>query len=257
MIGNYFRPNSVDEAVMLLSEAEKDRRPLGGGTGLSRQQSENFDVVDLQMAGLDGIEGNNQGIDVGAMVRLGSLMVQPGVQSEIKRAIRIDASENIRNMATLGGWLVSSDGRSILTTGLLALDAAMTWVPGSTQVRLGDWLPVRGKNQPGLLLTTVAWQTGTQLVFEYVARSPKDRPTMIVAVAQWGSGRTRVALGGFDQAPIIAMDGMGSSGVDIASRDACFEADDQWASAQYRREVAAKLALRCVKRLEANQESEA
>ena len=80
---------------------------------------------------------------------------------------------------------------------------------------------------------------------------------MIVAVAKWGSGRTRVALGGFGQAPIIAVDGMGGTGVDIASRDACFEAGDQWASAEYRREVAAKLALRCVERLETNQESEA
>jgi CO/xanthine dehydrogenase FAD-binding subunit len=100
------------------------------------------------------------------------------------------------------------------------------------------------------LLTDIAWQTSPQLVFEYVARSPKDRPILILAIAQWGSGRTRVALGGFGPAPIIDMDGMGADGVDLASRDACFEADDQWASAEYRREVAAKLALRCVARLQ-------
>jgi CO/xanthine dehydrogenase FAD-binding subunit len=256
MIGEYLRPNSVDEAVRLLSEAEKVRRPLGGGTSLSRQQAGNFDVVDLQTAGLDDIDEGAQGV-VGSMVRLDTLMAQPMVHAEIKRAIQIDASENIRNMATLGGWLVSSDGRSIVTTSLLALDANLTWAPGNVQVRLGDWLPVRAQNQPGLLLTEVAWQTASQLAFEYVARSPKDRPVMVVAVARWGSGRTRVALGGYGQAPIIAMDGMGSTGVDIASRDACFEAEDQWASAQYRREVAAKLALRCVERLEATHESEA
>jgi hypothetical protein len=90
-----------------------------------------------------------------------------------------------------------------------------------------------------------------------VARSPKDRPILIVAVTQWGSGRTRVALGGFGDAPIIAMDGPDSSGVDLASRDAYYEAEDQWATAQYRREVAAKIALRCLKHLEAAKESEA
>lgn len=257
MIGDYFRPNSVDEAVKLLSDAAKDRRPLGGGTSLSRQQDNHFDVVDLQKAGLNWIKPSGQGVLVGAMVSLNMLLSQPEIHTEIKRAIRIDASENIRNMATLGGWLVSSDGRSIVTTVLLALDASLTWAPGDVQVKLGDWLPVRGLKQPGLLLTETAWQMGPQLVYEYVARSPKDRPVMIVAVAQWGSGRTRVALGGFGPAPIIAVDGMGSNGVDLASRDACFDAEDQWASAQYRREVAAKLALRCVERLEANQEGEA
>ena len=256
MNGDYFRPKSVDEAVMLLSEANKDRRPLGGGTSLSRQQAGNFDIVDLQMAGLDGISERAQAIAVGAMVRFDMLLAQPGVHGEIKRAIRNDASENIRNMATLGGWLMTSDGRSMVTTALLAIDASLTWVPGEVQVRLGDWLPVRGQSLPRLLLTEVAWQTGSQLVFEYVARSPKDRPIMIVAVARWGSGRTRVALGGFGQAPIIAMDGMSSTGVDVASRDACFEAEDQWASARYRREVAAKLALRCVERLDAISENE-
>lgn len=256
MNGDYFRPKSVDEAVMLLSEAEKDRRPLGGGTSLSREQAGNFDLVDLQLAGLAGISESAQAITVGAMVRLDMLVNQPGVHSEIKRAIRIDASENIRNMATLGGWLMTSDGRSVVTTALLAVDTSLTWAPGEVQVRLGDWLPVRGQNQPGVLITEVAWQTGSQLVFEYVARSPKDRPTLIVAVARWGSGRTRVALGGFGQAPIIAMDGMGITGADVSSRDACFEAEDQWASAQYRREVAAKLALRCVERLDAISENE-
>lgn len=257
MMDDYFRPNSVEEALLLLSEVEKDRRPLGGGTSLSREKASNFDVVDLQNTGLDQITDSTQGISVGAMVRLDTLMNHPMVHAEIKRAIQIDASENMRNMATLGGWLVSSDGRSLVTTALLALDVSLTWVPGEVQVRLGDWLPLRSINQPGLLLTEAAWQTGSQLVFEYVARSPKDRPIMVVAVAQWGSGRTRVALGGFGHAPVIAMDGMGSDGVDIASRDAYFEAEDHWASAQYRREVVAKLALRCVERLNAINESEA
>ena len=74
------------------------------------------------------------------MTRLDALVSQPQVDSEIKRAIRIDASENIRNMATLGGWLVSSDGRSAFTTLMLALDTSLFWEPNSTQVRMGDWL---------------------------------------------------------------------------------------------------------------------
>lgn len=257
MIREYFRPTSVDEALMLLSEDGKERKPLGGGTSLSRQQAGHFGVVDLQDAGLDRIEITGQGITVGAMVCLERLLAHPGVHTEIKRAIQIDAGENIRNMATIGGWLVSGDGRSLFSTALLALDATLTWEPDQQRVRLGDWLPLRWQSQSGVLMTEVMWSTAPRMVFEYVARSPKDRPILIVAVAQWGSGRTRVALGGFGDAPIIAMDGPDSSGVDLASRDAFYDAEDQWATAQYRREVAAKLALRCLQHLEAAKESEA
>ncbi len=256
MISEYFRPASVDEALSLLIDKSKVRLPLGGGTSLSRRQSGVDGVVDLQDAGLDWIEKGARGLTIGAMTRLETLMAHPDVTSEVKRAIQLDASENIRNMATLGGWLFSSGGRSILTTVLLALDAALTWEPGSKQVRLGDWLPLREQDPPGMLITEIAWLSGPQLAFEYVARAPKDQPIVAVAVARWGSGRTRVALGGFGDAPIVALDGADSSGADAASRDAYFEAEDRWATAAYRRDIAARLALRCIERLNANKESE-
>lgn len=256
MIRDYFRPTSLDEVLSLLTEEAKNRKPLGGGTNLSRQQSGDFDVVDLQNAGLDQITATNQDITLGAMARLDDLLAHPKIDREIKRGIRIDATDNIRNMATLGGWLITSDGRSILTTILLALDATLTWEPKNLKMQLGDWLPLRDQESPGVLMTEVAWYAKSHVVFEYVARSPKDRPFLVVAVTQWGSGRTRVALGGFGPSPIIAMDGPDSSGVDFASHNAVYEADDQWATAQYRREVAAKLALRCLERIDGFKENE-
>jgi len=53
------------------------------------------------------------------------------------------------------------------------------------------------------------------------------------------------------------MDGPEEGGVDAASRDAYYDAEDQWASALYRREVASKLALRCLERINETKESEA
>ena len=257
MIKTYFRPKTLDEALKLLTDTSKYLKPLGGGTQISRQQAGEFGVVDLQDTGMDKVTSRGQRLAAGAAVRLAILLDHPDVHPEIKRAIRIDVSENLRNMATLGGWLMSSDGRSILSTILLALDTTLTWEPNETRVRLGDWLPVRAEEPPGVLMTELEWWLRPHLVFEYVARSPKDRPTLIVAAAQWGSGRTRIALGGYGDSAIIAMDGPEDSGVDVASRDAYFDADDQWATALYRREVASKLALRCLDRIDAIKESEA
>ncbi len=257
MISEYYRPDTVEDALGLLTDTKKQCKPMGGGTRLSRQHRGQFSVVDLQDIGLDRIEKQGQRIHVGAAVRIAAMLENEDVHPEIKRAIKIDITSNLRNMATLGGWLVSSDGRSVLSTVLLALDATLTWEPGNERIRMGNWLPMREEESPGVLMTDVEWWLRPHLVFDYVARSPKDRPILIAAAAQWGSGRTRVTLGGFGPAPIVALDGPDDSGVDVASRDAYHDAEDQWATAVYRREVAAKLALRCMDRMDAIKESEA
>lgn len=256
MIKEYYRPGSVDEAVALLLEKEKTLSPLGGGTSISRHQADYDGVVDLQAAGLDKITAEGDRVQVGAMARLENLLGHEDIHPEIQRAIRIDTSQNIRNMATLGGWVVSSDGRSILTTVLLALDTTLTWEPGNKHVRIGDWLPLRKIESPGVLITEAEWRLQPYLTFEYVARSPKDRPILIVAAAQWGSRRTRIVLGGYGKMPIVAMDGTESKGADIACLDAYAEAEDKWATSDYRRNVAAKLAIRCLEKIEAIKESE-
>jgi len=256
MIADYFRPSSVAEAVDLLTDPDSVRKPLGGGTYLSRHQDTEFGVVDLQDSGLDQIEVNNREVTAGAMVRLCDLLHHPDIHPEIKRAVKIDASENIRNAASIGGWLISSDGRSILSTVFLALDTALTWEPKGVSIRLGDWLPLRSQESPGVLMTSMIWSKQPHMTFEYVARTPKDRPILIVAVAQWKSGRTRVALGGYGHSAVIAMDGTEENGSDLAAQDAYFDAGDQWATAHYRRDVAAKLALRCLAKLHNYKESE-
>ena len=38
MIGEYYRPESVEEVIQLLSQNDGELSPMGGGTLLSRQQ---------------------------------------------------------------------------------------------------------------------------------------------------------------------------------------------------------------------------
>jgi CO/xanthine dehydrogenase FAD-binding subunit len=257
MIEDYIRPASIAEAVSLLSDKTKVLKPLGGGTSISREKNKQFGVVDLQGLGLDHLEQTGQHIKAGAATKLKTFLGHSAVHPEIQRSILMDTTDNIRNAASFGGWLISSDGRSVFSTVMLALDASMTWEPGGISIQMGDWLPLRRKEAPGVLMTEVNWPVQPYVAFEYVARSPKDRPILIVAVAQWRSGRTRIALGGFGVTPIIAMDGPDDSGADVASRDAFYKAGDQWASAQYRREVVSTLAVRCLKRIKETKESEA
>jgi CO/xanthine dehydrogenase FAD-binding subunit len=108
---------------------------------------------------------------------------------------------------------------------------------------------VRGERLHHRLITQVAIPANARLAYEYVARTPADRPVVCVAAAQWPSGRTRLAVGGFGPAPRLALDGTESEGAGQAARSACSQAQDAWASAEYRQEVAQVLAERCVSSL--------
>jgi CO/xanthine dehydrogenase FAD-binding subunit len=44
------------------------------------------------------------------------------------------------------------------------------------------------------------------------------------------------------------MDGKGAEGIEIAAKNAAHDATDQWASAEYRQDVAATLAKRCLEK---------
>ena len=84
------------------------------------------------------------------------------------------------------------------------------------------------------------------LGYEYVARTPADQPIVCASVVRWPSGRTRLALGGYGTAPLLALDGTEPDGIDVAARSAYSQAADEWASAEYRSDVAGTLALRCL-----------
>ena len=92
-----------------------------------------------------------------------------------------------------------------------------------------------------------------KLEYEFVARTPADQPIVCAAIGKWPSGRTRVALGGFGEAPVLVFDGPQSSGAVAAAKNAYSLAGDVWASSAYRQEIASILTGRILSRLEIEQ----
>jgi CO/xanthine dehydrogenase FAD-binding subunit len=245
MITQYFRPQSLKEALDLL--AQPNTRPLGGGTWLNQPHDETFAVVDLQAIGLNKLQKTGNSLEIGASVTLQQLLESTDCPAALRQAIRMDAGLNIRNAATVAGALVSCDGRSAFATVMLALDAKLTYAnPTATQaVGLGEFLPLR----PGGLITSISIPLNASCTFDAVGRTPLDKPIVCAAVVKWASGRTRLALGGYHSAPILAMDGTESGGLEAAASNAFHEASDDWASSEYRMDVAATLAKRCLEAL--------
>lgn len=244
MITAYHRPQTLDEALALLTQP--NTLPLGGGTLLSQPTAASVSVVDLQHLGLDSLRVKGNDLEIGATCPLQSLLESEHCPETLRAAIKLEAPINIRNTATAAGTLVSADGRSPFATMLLAMDAKVTVVSSqSSVVSVGEFL----LTHPHGLITSITIPLNTKIAFEFVSRTPADKPIICAALAQWNSGRTRLTLGGYGKSPVLAMDGTEADGLDTAAQNAYHEANDEWASAEYRMDVAATLAKRALSSL--------
>ncbi len=243
MITAYHRPKTLDEALTLLTRPNVV--PLGGGTLLAHPTADLVEVVDLQFLGLDTVKKQGNQLEVGATVTLQQLLESEHCPEALRSALKLEAPLNLRNAATLAGTLVACDGRSTFAAGLLALDAKLDirdTANNAQAASIGAFLPLR----PRGLITSITIPLNIKLAFDYVSRTPADKPIVCAALAQWDSGRTRLALGGYGKSPSLAMDGTEAEGIEAAARNAFHEATDEWASAEYRMDVAATLAKRCL-----------
>ena len=249
MITAYHRPKTLDEALTLL--AQPNTLPLGGGTLLSKGISVPVQAVDLQLLGLNTLTKSGNNLELGGTLTLQTLLESEHCPQALKSALKLEAPLNIRNTATVAGTLVTCDGRSTFASMLLAMDAKVIAINTQKEeetINIGDFLPLREQVR-GKLITKIILPTNIKLAFEYVSKTPSDKPLVCAAVAQWNSGRTRLALGGYGKSPMLAMDGTEAEGIKTAAKNTYHEATDEWASAEYRMDVASTLAKRCLEGL--------
>jgi CO/xanthine dehydrogenase FAD-binding subunit len=252
MIIEYQRPTNIQEALSMLARKQPISYPLGGGTHLNRDTDMQYAVVDLQTIGLGAISKTGNLLKAGATATLQELLDFNGLPEDLYQSIKLEATTNLRQVATIAGTLVTASGRSPLATVLVALDASLQILAldkETQQSRLGDWLPLRAAREPGMLISQVSFPLNVKAAYERIARTPADQPIVCAAVVQWPSGRTRLSLGGWGDSPILAMDGPEAEGLEVAARSAYSHAEDEWASGEYRQEMAGILALRCLKRI--------
>ena len=248
MITDYHRPKTLAEALKLLSEPNS--RPLGGGTVLTQSADESFSVVDLQDLDLDKLRKSGNHLSIGATVTLQALLKSPLTPLTLKTGLNFETPLNQRNRRTVAGALVTCTGRSPFATLMLAMDAKLSMMGRDSSVHsLGDFLLSHPELIKNTLVINIEIPLQLKLAFETVARSPADTPIICAALAQWKSGRTRLVLGGWGKTPTLAFDGTDSSGLESAARNAAHDATDQWASAEYRSDVAAVLAKRCLENI--------
>jgi carbon-monoxide dehydrogenase medium subunit len=142
----YFRPQSIEEAVKVLSGFAGKAKPIAGGTDLMVEKPPFVEcLVDLTDLKLGYIEKEKGGIRVGALTKISELEESPILKEEpytvIAAAARSIGSPNIRNMATLGGNLCHGAPSADMAPSLISLESeARIFGPkGTRTVALEDF----------------------------------------------------------------------------------------------------------------------
>lgn len=107
----YASPESIDEAIKILSSRDKLTMPIAGGTDtipkIKRRQIQPDTLVDLKgISDLHGIHQTNYGIQIGALTSLSTVADNPEVKDAcpaVAQAAGMVGSPSHQRMGTIGG----------------------------------------------------------------------------------------------------------------------------------------------------------
>lgn len=145
----YHAPNSVDDAIALLSQYGDEAKILAGGHSLLPMMKLRFaepeHLVDINnIDSLKGIREENSEIVIGAMTSENDLIASALLQQKcplLPEAAKLIADPQVRNRGTIGGDISHGDPANDQPALMLALDAKFTLVGpnGSREVPASDF----------------------------------------------------------------------------------------------------------------------
>jgi carbon-monoxide dehydrogenase medium subunit len=127
---DYVAPDSLEEAIRLLSEGGEDAKPLAGGHSLIPLMKLRLAyptlLVDLRrVPGLEGVSRSDGEFAIGAMTTHSTLEHSPEL-GLLARAAGTIADPQVRHRGTIGGSLAHGDPASDLPAVLLAAEGSVT-----------------------------------------------------------------------------------------------------------------------------------
>lgn len=278
MTGSLFIPHSVGEAVAVLSD-HPGARVIAGGTDVVADLNRGVPpsgLVSLRaVAGLRGVQAQNEELRIGAMTTIADLRSSTELcdrATALWQATRSLGSRQVRNKATVGGNICGGGPLRTLIPVLLAYDATVDVVGenGGRREPLSSVLaPVGTRLADVEIVTGVSFAptTGPQRFYRIGPRNAVCYATASVAVTlDEATQSVRVALGGVAGTAVraTAAEAVGAEGVDwqrrtvgddvaaafgAAAAEAADPISDLVASAEYRRHAVEVMARRALKHI--------
>ena len=273
----YCRPDSLDEALDLLSEFGADASVLAGGLSLGAMLNMRLvrpaAVIDVnRLDELGTVEARGGAIVTGALVRQAAAMASvelAGGLPLVAEALPHVGHYQTRPRGTLGGSVAHADPSAEIPLCLVTLGGTVTLRSKRKRrtVPAAEFFQgvLTTDRRPEEMVTALGWPArgdGWGYAFEEIAQRRGDFAIVAVAAAARldGDGRVRdisVGLGGVEDRPFLA-DTAGSAGMaaDAATARGIAEAaaaasapvTDLQATPEYRRELVRVLGARTISR---------
>ena len=241
----YIRPASPEEAWALLEQYGTKAQILFGGDFHPRLR-ENVEVlIDMQDTNLDDIEWTDPGLRIGGLTTLKTLEECLDL-ADFSEALSVEYGMNVRNSLSLSNFLAQADGRSPVLCCLISLGSKIVSLKNSKEISLVQFMTEKSQDDHVIDLFL---SEPISLAFERVGRSPKDLPIVCVSTTKSEDGSIQVAVGGTKEVKSpFSLHNFDDDGLEEIK--AIFaDADDDWASAEYRQEVGAVLLSRALQKL--------
>ncbi len=210
----YYQPDSLAEALALLTHSGGELRPLAGGTdlvpALAKGETHLDGLVDLcKIPELRGISRVDDQIRIGSLSTFRDIENSPLLQpaSLLREAAAAVGSPQIRSQGTIGGNIANASPAADTVTALVALKALATLesAAGSRSVPVSELLCGVGKTKirPGEVIKEILFQVppqGSSSGFIKLGRRKalaiaRMNLAIIITVEAGRISRARVALG--------------------------------------------------------------
>ncbi len=256
---NYHRPNSVEEAVQLLSGAS-EATLMGGGMTLipvlKQRLANPSDVVDIGgISGLSGISEDGGSVVVGATTTHAAVASDATVQAKIPALAALAESigdAQVRNRGTIGGSIANNDPAADYPAALVGLGATVR--TNQREIAADDFFT--GLFETALdddeIITAVAFPVPDKAGYAKFP-NPASRYAIVGVMASQGPAGTRVAVTGAGACVFRASDmeaalsgNFSAEALSGASVSADGLNSDIHASAEYRAHLVGVMARRAV-----------
>jgi carbon-monoxide dehydrogenase medium subunit len=203
---------SLDEALAALAEGGEDAKPIAGGQSLVPALNMRIVrptvLVDVNRAGLDGVERVDSSVRVGATVRQSGLERHPLTRALlplVAEALPHVGHAVTRNRGTVGGSIAHADGGAELPLCLVALGGSVVVAgpSGRREIAAADFFVTHYLTtlEAGELVVETVWPSAVphgSYAFEELALRAGDYAQSMVAV----NGST-VAVGAVSGRPLV------------------------------------------------------
>jgi len=194
MIAQFFKPDTIADALALKAEYSNKATYMGGGSKLNCAMFKHDKTIAISLVhlGLDRIVRQGNRLEIGATVSLQLLIDHADVPCSLKEGAKLIYSRHLRNQATIGGEIAAIQNASVILPILLVLGADLL-LDNDEQISLEKYLSAKR----GALIQKVIVPDATIIAStRKVSHTVDGLITLTAAVALENAKKIRIALDG-------------------------------------------------------------